>query len=356
VKLSLKLCVPHVIRRGSGLGNELIPWARTLVAGAVLGARVLPPAFGINKRKYRRHFNTPHFDWITHRVIEQILPRFEFTEADFYEYGGDCLSDTIRYYAIKHKLAERAAWVWTTQGMWGGYRHVIEARELLRSTLYLSHFAASNLAKIHSRLDPKRITVGMHVRLGDFQSAIHPNEYRGRFNVTLPLQWYINIAQSLCTQLDKKVQFLVVSDGTIEQLAPLLEVCDAVTTLDISDSDVSDMLALAGADLLVCSVSTYSGWSAFLSDSPYLWFEPNLQKFDGYYSIWGHEERQLQPGSYTRKSMDEIEASRIQYPIRGLPISIDGIIPPGLVETLINKQIQKQSACDLLYYGVIPIE
>jgi hypothetical protein len=353
MKLCLKLCVPHVTGRGAGLGNELIPWSRALVAGAVLGVRTLPPAFGLNKRRYWRHFNTPRYDLITHYVIEHALPRFEFTEADFYEHGGDLLSDAIRCYADKYKLAERTAWVWTTQGMWGGHRHVIEARDLVRSTLYLSQFAASNLMKIRSRLDPKRITVGMHVRLGDFQPSIQTDEYCGRFNVALPLQWYINIAKSLRTQLDENVQFLVVSDGKLEQLKPLLDACDAVTTLDITNSDVSDMLALADSDLLVCSVSSYSSWSAFLSDSPYLWFEPNLQKKDGYYSIWGHEEQQCQPGSYTRNAMDAIKISKIQNPVRGLPISFNGIIPPDLIALLIEKHRQKRSSSDLVNYGVI---
>jgi hypothetical protein len=351
----LKYSLPHVSGHGAGLGNELIPWARAFVSGTVLGAKTLAPAFGLNIRNYSRHFGTPRTDWITHRVIENALPRFEFTEADFYKYGGDSLSDAVRRFGETHNLNERKAWVLTTQGMWGGYRHVIEAREFVRSTLYLSRFAAPNLAKIKARLNPKLITVGLHVRLGDFQPPKNLDEYRGKFNASLPLQWYINIAQSIRSQLGDQVQFLVVSDGTAVQLAPLLNVCNAITTMDIPDSDVSDMLALADADLLVCSVSSYSAWAAFLSNAPYLWFEPNLQQIDGYYSIWGHEARQQHADGYTRKAIQEIGGADHAYTARGLPVSMNGFIPERIC-SLLEKKSSYQLASDLVNYGVVPLQ
>jgi hypothetical protein len=353
MSFSLKLCMPCVNRRGAGLGNELIPWARAFVAGAVLGVQTLPPAFGLNQRKYWRHFGTPKTDWLTHRLIAKALPCFEFTESDFYKYDSQSLSNAVRLFAEEHKLAERSSWVLTTKGMWGGYRHVIEAREFVRSTLYLSKFAAINLTKIKARLNPKLITVGMHVRLGDFQPIKDLEEYRGNFNTSLPLQWYINIAQSIRQQLGDKVQFLVVSDGTAEQLAPLLNQCNAITTLGIPDSDISDMLALAEADLLVCSVSSYSAWAAFLSNKPYLWFEPNLQNIGGYYSIWGHESRQQSLDGYTMRARKEIEASSSECNPRGLPVAMNGAISPSLLQSLSLSRSQFQLANDLVNYGVM---
>lgn len=349
----MKLSFPTINGRGAGLGNELIPWARAFVAGTTLGVKTLPPAFGLNERKYRRHFGTPRLDWLTHRLIEHVLPRYEFTEADFYKYSEKSLADTILLFADEHKLAEKTAWVLTTQGMWGGYRHVLEARDFVRSTLYLSKFAATNLATIKSRLNPNLITVGMHIRLGDFESEINVNNYRGKFNVSLPLQWYINIAHSIQQQLEDKVQFLIVSDGTKEQLAPLLNECNAITTIDIPDSDISDMLALADADLLVCSVSSYSAWAAFLSNKPYLWFEPNLQKIDGYYSIWGHEPRQRMVDGFTMKARIEIEARNNGALPRGLPVAMNGVIAQSYLSSIFKLQNSYQIADDLVNYGVV---
>lgn len=353
--ISLKYAIPHVAGRGAGLGNELIPWARSFVVGTVLGARTLPPAFGLNKRNYSRHFNTSKVDWLAHRALRAVLPCFEFTEQEFYKYGGDSLADAIRQFGEANMLNERSAWVVSTQGMWGGYRHVIEAREFVRSTLYLSQFAAQNLAKIKSRLKPGLITVGMHVRLGDFKAAVDLNEYRGKFNVSLPLQWYINIAKSIVNQLSDRVQFLVVSDGSAEQLAPLLNECNAIASSDIPDSDVSDMLALANADLLVCSVSSYSAWAAFLSSAPYLWFEPNLQTLNGHYSVWGHEARQQQPDGYTKRAIDDIVKGEISATPRGWPIALDGAVPAALIAAMVNKPAAYPLETDFINYGVVPL-
>ena len=133
-------------------------------------------------------------------------------------------------FRMSTNLQKRPAWVVTTQGMWGGYRHIIDAREFVRSTLYLSKFAAPNLLKIKTRLNPDILTVGMHIRLGDFESEKDLSAYRGKFNASLPLQWYINIAKSIQQTLGDQVQFLIVTDGTAEQLAPLLNECNAITT------------------------------------------------------------------------------------------------------------------------------
>ncbi|WNC71185.1 hypothetical protein RGQ13_13775 [Thalassotalea psychrophila] len=351
---TLKLCMPHVSGRGAGLGNELIPWARSVVAGATLGVKVLPPAFGFNHRKYWRHFGTPRYDWLAHRAIEALLPRIDFTEADFYESEGN-LTESIKIFSAKHRLDEREAWVITTQGMWGGYRHLIEAREHIKSTLYLSKFAFKNLLKINSRLNPDYITVGMHIRLGDFTSSSNIEDYKGKFNKSLPLQWYINIAKSLQAQLNDKVQFLIVTDGNLDQLKPLLDVCNAVTTIDIPDSDVSDMLALANSDLIVCSVSSYSAWAAFLSESPYLWFEPNLQKINGYYSIWGHEKGQKKENSFTNRNVKSSKLSNEAYS-KGAPVPLNGILPINLGEQLLKSKMKKCMRQDLVNYGVVHIK
>lgn len=355
--MNARFCLPRVRGRGAGLGNELIPWARAAVAGYTLGARTLTPAFGLNPRNYRRYFDTPRLDWLGHRLLERALPHFDFTEADFLDHGGEQLSDAIRSYAAQHRLNERSAWVLTTQGMWGGCRHIIEARDFVRSRLYLSNYAAANLATIQSRLDPKRITVGMHVRLGDFQSTPKAETYQGGFNVSLPIDWYTNIARSLRNRWGDEVQFLVVSDGTPPELAPLLDSCEAITTLDIPNSDVSDMLALANTDLLVCSVSSYSIWAAFLSDAPYLWYEPNLQQIDGFYSIWGHQPGQLNLNSYTRKAMkygNNPEASFSSA--RGLPVPHTGILPESVFDRVVARSQFTRPECDLVCYGVLPIQ
>src|SRR6185437_6203840 len=128
------------------------------------------------------------------------------------------------------------------------------------------------------RLDADRIRIGMHVRLGDFRVPAAGADYAGAANLSLPLDWFRRVALSLMGALGDRLQFLLVSDGTREQLTPLLETVPCVVTADLPNGDCSDVLALADCDLLVCSASTYSHLAAFLSDSPYVWFAPNLHR------------------------------------------------------------------------------
>lgn len=353
--MSLRICMPWNAGRGAGLGNELIPWARAYVAATVLGAELRAPAFGLNQRRYWRHFGTPRHDWLTQRALAAVLPVVEFSVQDYADSGSNDLPTAIRQHAARHHLHERRAYLWRTSGMWGGYHHLAEARDFVRATLHRSRFAPANLLALHGRLDPARITVGMHVRLGDFLNAEGAENYRSRFNVALPLAWYVRIAQGIREQLGEQVQFLVVSDGTPEQLAPLTGPLGAVTTCDMQDTDCSDLLALSACDLLVCSVSSYSAWAAFLSDANYLWFEPNLHPHaEGVYSIWGHEAAQQLTGSPTRAACDLYQRATGPWHGRGIPVGMEGHLPAGLLDGLAARCVRRNPAADLISYGVMP--
>jgi hypothetical protein len=228
--------------------------------------------------------------------------------------------------------------------MWGGYTHIEAARMQMRAILQTSRYAARNLVRLAGRLDPARITIGMHVRFGDFRPADSVQEYRGVWNTALPMEWYVNVAQSLRREFGAEAQFLVVSDGTAEQLRPLLEAVPCVTTTDIPDSDCSDLLALADADLLVCSISSYSQWAAFLSQAPYLWYAPSLHVHPGERgSIWG--------GSLHNAGTPTDNGS---LP-RGIPVALSGALPPALPLLLRQRRAFLRPDHDLVRGGLAPL-
>jgi hypothetical protein len=329
------------------LGNELIPWARAMLAAELLGARLLPPAFGRNRRRYWRHFDTPRYDWVRNRALQRLLPRVDFTEADWRAHGGGDVRSALRGFAVEHRLFERRRYALTTSGMWGGYRHIEAARARVRSLLEHSHYAAGNLERLAARLDPARITVGMHVRLGDFKPARSVPDYRGRWNAALPLEWYVNIARNLRRELGAAAQFLVVTDGKASQLQPLADAVPCVQTADIPDSDCSDLLALANADLLVCSISSFSLWAAFLSDAPYLWYAPSLQvDATGRGSLWG--------GGSGAEAAGVVAADSAGLP-RGMAIGADGALPATLSGLLARRQVIQWPGNDLVLGGFAPL-
>ena len=348
-----RYCLPRVTKRGYGLGNEFIPWARAFLASRLLGAKLLPPAFALNRRRYWRHFDTPLDDWIRNRVIEHLLPVVEFTEADYLEHGGGDVVNALRGFAKARGLYDRASYVLTTTGLWGGLKHIAQARDFIRATLYQSHYAASNLLRLRHRIDPGKILVGLHVRLGDFHAPGKVSDYGKVANMSLPIAWFQNIAAALTGEFGDAVQFLVVSDGSPEELRPLTTTFQCLTTSDLPNSDCSDLLALANSDLIVCSASTFSSLAAFLSDSPYVWFGPNLHRHpEGCYSL-GHFDDMR---GADRAAIADAVTAYVRSPgdcrPRGIGVGLDGALPPGLAHSVAMRRDRRQYQFDLVSYGV----
>lgn len=348
-----RYCMPRVRRRGHGLGNELLPWARAFLAAQVLEAKLLPPAFGMNRRGYWRDFFTAPDDWIHHRALERLLPVVEFAEADYLAHGAGDVVQALRSFARERGLYRRNGYMLVTDGLWGGFQHVEAAREFLRSTLYRSRYAAANLFKLSERLDRRKIGVAMHVRLGDFAPPVAADQYRQIANASLPIEWFCNVASRLRDAFGDDWQLLLVTDGRADQLAPLTTAFPCITTADMSNNDCSDVLALSGADLLVCSVSTYSSLSAFLSESPYLWFAPSLHAHpEGCFSTHGFAAEQGYVNGPTAAAVEEYARRTASWSGRGAVIDMDGAIPAATLAAAASRRDSRQARTDLVRSGV----
>jgi hypothetical protein len=346
--------MPVVQGRGAGLGNELVPWARAYLLSQELGAHCLTPAFGMNQRNYHRHFSTPRADFAWQRLLRGMLPRVYFGEAEYHAHGGGDVALAFAAFATAQGLHNRQPVLVTTDGMWGGILHVARAREFVRGTLYSTLWAASNLAAVQARLDPEKLTVALHVRLGDFEASTSDmSAYRGRFNCALPLDWFMAIGDRLRQALGGDVQFQIFSDGSASQLAPLRALLQPVDTHSPGPSDVSDLLAMAQADLLVCSISSYSAWAAALSSAPYVWFAPQMHPHDSQWlSIWGHEPGQRAVDSATVSAWQAAQAAPQAATTRGHAVDLDGQLPAVLLDKLAQSASLASRWGDPVRYGV----
>jgi hypothetical protein len=353
--LNIRYCLPRVKNRGYGLGNELLPWGRAFLASQVLNAKLLPPAFGMNRRAYWWHFHTAPDDWIYHRALEYLLPVVEFTEADYLAHGGGDVVTALQSFASARRLQQRRAYLLVTEGLWGGYHHIEAAREFIRSTLYQSRYAAHNLLQLRARIDPTKLLVGMHVRLGDFSAPGAVRDYHRASNISLPIEWLFALGESLDRALGDDWQLLLITDGSEQQLQPLTDRWRCITTNDLDPGDCSDVLALAGADLLVCSVSSFSTLAAFLSDSPYLWFQPNLyQHPQGVYSQGDYDAQRDKPGNPTGTALQRLASAPAQLLPRGVGVGLDGRIPAAVLQAAVLRQQSRRWESDLVRGGVAP--
>jgi hypothetical protein len=355
--MPLRFSMPLVTKRGAGLGNELITWAKAYVGARALGIRALHPAWGLNRRRYWTLFGTSRSDWFVHKAVWHGLPHFEFRENDLDRAAGETLHDAVLRFAEKHDLRRRRAYVLGFSGLWGEYSYIVDARSFLRGQLLSTVSTADNLYEIERRMPRDTLKVGMHVRRGDFAPPRDGDAYRGQFNVATPLEWYERITRRLKAHFGERVTFLVVSDAKNDELGALTRDLGAITTSHQRNRDASDLLALSDCDFLICSVSSYSQWAALFSSSRYAWLKPNLTEIEGYGSIWGHQPRQAglhwEIGRSIRHNHKTVAAGGRLAP-RGIPVDWDGVLPDEALDDLEKRLLVKQSATDIIQHGAAP--
>src|SRR5262249_48648977 len=117
------------------------------------------------------------------------------------------------------------------------------------------------------------VTVGLHVRRGDF--GVQPPA-PGTFNRPVPTTWFCSVVRSLQGQLPDAAHAVCTDAGDAE--LPELTALPGVHLVRGSGpaAAIQELAVLASCDLLVCSVSSFSMLAAFLSDRPYLWYRPQL--------------------------------------------------------------------------------
>ncbi|PNG25351.1 alpha-1,2-fucosyltransferase [Methylocella silvestris] len=117
--------------------------------------------------------------------------------------------------------------------------------------------------------------IAVHVRLGDFAVPADASiVQKGVANVRIPLSWYVDVVRDLRARHPEK-PVRVFSDGGDAELRPLLELG---ATSYRSGSDITDLLAMSSASILVGSNSTYSRWAAFLGDMPSIWLKKQTEE------------------------------------------------------------------------------
>lgn len=350
-----RICIPKVQGRGAGLGNELIPWAKALIAGAELGIPSTHPAWGLNRQRYWQYFGTSRLDWIGHYLAGKALPSFTLTQQDYFATGEKDFGRAIRVFADAKGLNSRSCYVLWVEGMWGGFHSIEKAKPFVWSALYGAKNTAANLWDLSKRINGGHLVVAVHIRLGDFNPAAETSDYRGKFNISIPLSWYVSVCRKLKAAFGSAVQFLLLSNGNQSELRGFIEEFSPITTAHQKNTVCSDLLAMANADLLICSVSTYSMWAAFLSEAPYIWFEPQLQDHDRCYSLWGNEERQKVSEGVTALNMSQLDQFGKNSGLpRGLVMNAKEDVPEEMLKYLEAKIKLKSAHLDLIRYGVVP--
>lgn len=354
----MRICIPETFgRRGAGLGNELFPWAKAFLASQALGTACSHPAWGLNARGYYRDFNTTRCDWLYHDIVKLALPTVSFDEQAYYATGKEDYGEAVVAFADQHDLAQRRHFVFLTSGMWGGFHAIRQARVFVLAELLKARMAVKNVHAMLQQVPSSKALVAVHIRRGDFAQLAPDGVLRGRFNVALPLAWYMATCASIKHQCGDDVQFLLLTDATPEEVQPFIATFAPLTTFHLRRTACSDLLLMAYSDSIVCSVSSYSMWGAFLSNAPYVWCAPNLQDHAGYGSLWGHQAAQQASTGVTARNLARIraETAHIAEPgaNRGVPVDFSGEVPAPFCEKLLGAKRDRAIEKDLIFFGAV---
>ncbi len=332
--------------RGAGLGNEIFPWAKAYIASRELGFRLMHPAWGLNSREYWRVFGTSRLDWIGHAALQLAMPVVTVTDEMVLSTGETDYGAAVRALDKEHGWSGRRPLLLLHGGMSGGHLAIESARNYLRNTLqgHLPERECPSDPGSH----PGRLRVVVHARLGDFDQH-SDGPLPGVFNRRLPLSWYRWTLNLLQKQFGDMLHVDIVSDDPVQASRMLPEWSRCSTR---SQTILEDLSLMVAADLLVCSVSTFSMLAAFLSDAPYLWYRPHLHQQGDFLSIWGYQPEQQAGGTGTNARKEQRFGGTL--PTRGAAIDIGGELPAWLVDFLTTRAALNRKSADLIHCGVVP--
>lgn len=231
----------------SGLGNMLVPWAKCLIWCRDQGVEMIAPHWGRQgaARDYRACFNNDGYVTGLRRSFLLALGSRR-NEGEAHVRSKSLLPVIQTFRGLEH-----------IEPVLGRHRDV--ADELWRIT--------------DPRLRPDPIAVpfiALHVRRGDFATGHEEALRAGAANLQQPIRWYVEALHALRESVGADAPAIIFSDGTDDELAPLLSI-DGVRRSPYRAA-VTDILILSRAAAIIASRSTFSAWASFLGQTPALYF------------------------------------------------------------------------------------
>jgi hypothetical protein len=262
---------------GNGLGNLMFTWARCLAASERHGWRPIWPTWQSFKPK---NWRVNPYD---HRTYFDL-----FRPTERYVSGWRKPWRLARYRWIPEQQAvEHGAppgSVVEFRGMEGMFEPFRAQHELVYGELL--RMARPEHLRALENSDPAPI--GIHVRRGDFVQQGSYEQMISQHNSLLPMEWYVAALRAVRSAAGGQPRAYVFSDGTDEELAPLLDL-PAVERADYG-SGLGDMLGLSRSRLIIASGSTFSMWGSFLGQVPAIWHPGKLLQ----HLLLEHPEREIE--------------------------------------------------------------
>lgn len=324
--------------RGAGLGNEIFALAKAHIGAAALDATLVEQPWWLNRRHYGRDLGYNVVPPVVSSLAGTWLPRFKVLWEQLpypWDYSRSMQS-------LKAALP-RSHVVVHSSGMAGGYLTIRSARAFLRHRLGLPE---------HLPCASGPLRVGLHVRAGDFT----PERVRpGVFNARLSPGWIVDAVRCIRQSWGGDMALTVVTDAAADD--PLITGLKAAIPRGIpytvsGGGPLDDLRTLAASEVVVPSVSSFSMLALFLSQSGYLWPAHHLNQFEGWLSIWGHEQGvRAGPIAETIQRLGSEPAAAVLP--RGVPMGEGHQLDLREWLRSVRRGLPQSDETDLILHGVV---
>jgi len=247
---------------GSGLGNILFPWARSVIAAKKYNLKQIAPTWPnlrvgsiIRKesdlRFYMDLFRIPEDNIDGIRKLYLLLRSRRISETEF----------TKQH--ISNNLPQDSDTIVIFEGLRGYFDDILKDHDMIKQEI-LNMTLEKHKAGLSYDFGN---SLSLHVRLGDFKVG----------RQTTLMSWFVNIVNIIRRQLDQNIAVNIFSDGDDSELKPLLDLGNA-RRLSFGSS-IADLLALSCSRILVGSKrSTFGMWASYLGRMPAIWPNGGLQQ------------------------------------------------------------------------------
>ena len=252
---------------GAGLGNLLSIFSRAVILSRNNGFRMIWPTWpSIKVGPWIRHEKDKRFygdlfisnsNYVTGIKKEELL-----LSSKKYLITNENANDELPI------LPDNGVYEYSAFSM--RFKDIIPYREILKNEI-ISITRERNKRFLEHDFSSE---INVHVRLGDFAKPNAEQEKRERFNTQLPINWYVKAINDIKSVLGNSVRFNIFSDGSDEELKPILEIpqCSRM----FWGSAIADILALSQSKVIIASGSSFSLWARFLGNRSCLTFSNQL--------------------------------------------------------------------------------
>lgn len=255
----------HFIRfGGAGLGNLMLIYSKALKIAIENNAQIIWPTWPslkigpwIRRERDKRFYgdlfenHSGYIDGIKKTIILHRKKRYMEDDIDLWKSSNDAVLIVYKYEMDFSRIYP--------------YRKVIYD-DIIRNLKKKNRIACG--VKVDA--------INIHVRLGDFAPASVEDLVKGKDNTSIPVEWYANILKQIRIIIGRDIKAYVFSDGSDDQLIPLLEM-NNVERISFGTS-IGDIIGLSRGRAIIASGSSFSMWGRFLGNLPAIGYKNQLKE------------------------------------------------------------------------------